>query len=191
VVNPYANELTFLDVKTRTRRDHEKYLTLICVIALLHQYQRPSKTSRRGNESKQYIEATLEDIEIANRLANEILGRCLDELPPQTRKLLLKIDELVKSVCHEQQIKREEYRFTRRDVREWTGWHDTQLRMHLERLVELEYIIAHRGGRGQKFVYELVYDGQGKDGEQFLVGLIDVAELRKRETLVMMQTSRG
>ena len=41
VVNPYARQLTFLDDRTRTRRDHEKYLTLIDAIALLHQHQRP------------------------------------------------------------------------------------------------------------------------------------------------------
>ena len=29
VVNPYARHLTFLDDRTRTRRDHVKYLTLI------------------------------------------------------------------------------------------------------------------------------------------------------------------
>ena len=42
VVNPFADALTFLDDKTRTRRDHVKYLTLIRAIALLHQHQRPS-----------------------------------------------------------------------------------------------------------------------------------------------------
>ena len=44
VVNPYADRLTFLDDRTRTRRDHEKYLALIDTIALLHQHQRPVKT---------------------------------------------------------------------------------------------------------------------------------------------------
>ena len=34
------------------------------------------------------MEVTLDDIETANRLAHEVLGRTLDELPPQTRKLL-------------------------------------------------------------------------------------------------------
>ena len=34
VVNPYADELTFTAERTRTRRDHEKYLTLIDAIAL-------------------------------------------------------------------------------------------------------------------------------------------------------------
>ena len=37
-------QLTFLNDRTRTRRDHEKYLTLIDTIAFLHQYQRPLKT---------------------------------------------------------------------------------------------------------------------------------------------------
>ena len=44
VLNPYAHQLTFINDRTRTRRDHEKYLTLIDVIALLHQHQRVLRT---------------------------------------------------------------------------------------------------------------------------------------------------
>ena len=62
-------------------------------------------------------------------------------------------------------------------VREHTGWGDTQLTMHLERLVELEYVLVHRGGRGQSFVYELVYDGASDDARH-AGGLIDVEALR-------------
>ena len=51
VVNPYAEKLTFLDDKTRTRRDHLKYLTLIRAVALLHQYQRPIKTTDHNGET--------------------------------------------------------------------------------------------------------------------------------------------
>ena len=89
VANPFARELTFLDSQTRTRRDHVKYLTLIRAIALLHQYQRPVKTATHSGRTIEYIEVTLEDIDTANRLAHEVLGRSLDELPPQTRRLLL------------------------------------------------------------------------------------------------------
>lgn len=53
-----------------------------------------------------------------------------------------------------------------------------QVRVHLDRLLDLEYVVAHRGGRGQTFVYELVYDGQGQDGTPFLAGLLDVDALR-------------
>ncbi|MCA1837226.1 MAG: hypothetical protein LC674_00065 [Actinobacteria bacterium] len=73
-----------------------------------------------------------------------------------------------------------EDRFSRRQVREFTGWGNTQLRLHFSRLEELEYLLVHRGGRGQSFVYELVYDGQGKDGRPFLCGLIDVDKLQVR-----------
>src|SRR5271167_4328661 len=95
VVNPYANRLTFLDDRTRTRRDHEKYLTLIDTIALLHQHQRVLRTANYGDRQVRYIEVTLEDIALANRLAHEVLGRTLDELPPQTRRLLGLVVELV------------------------------------------------------------------------------------------------
>ena len=39
-------------------------------------------------------------------------------------------------------------------------------------------LIAYRGGKGQTFVYELAWDGKGKDGKTFLHGLIDVSKLR-------------
>ena len=100
--------------------------------------------------------------EMANRLAHEVLGRSLDELPPQTRRLLLLIDEMVREECKRLQMDRGDFRFSRRDIRAFTGWGDTQLKVHLHRLEELEYLLAHRGGRGQSFVYELLFDV--KDG---------------------------
>ncbi len=178
VTNPFARELTFLDDQTRTRRDHLKYLTLIRTIALLHQYQRETKTTTHKGKTMPYIEATIDDIAAANALAHEALGRSLDELAPQTRRLLMLIDEMVTASCERLAIKREDHRFSRRDVREYTGWGNTQLRLHLSRLEDLEYLLLHRGGRGQSFVYELLYDGKGKDGAPFLCGLIDVDELR-------------
>jgi DNA primase catalytic core len=180
VVNPYAAKLTFLDDKTRTRRDHEKYLSLIESITLLHQYQRPFKSNEIGGKAEKHLLVTLGDIEIANRLANEVLGRSLDELPPQTRKLLMIIEEMVDKVCKQLKIKRSEYRFSRRRIREYCGWGNTQLKLHLKRLEEMEYLIVHRGCRGQSYEYELLYDGNGKDGSTFLMGLIDVKRLRKK-----------
>ena len=178
VVNPYARALTFRDDRTRTRRDHLKYLTLIRALALLHQYQRPLKTVMHQGERVEYVEVTVDDIAVANRLAHEVLGRSLDELAPQTRRLLGLLDAMVGEVCERQALARAAYRFTRRDVRRFTGWSDFQVRTHLERLISLEYVLVHRGSRGQGFVYELLYDGQGQDGEPFVMGLVDVEGLR-------------
>lgn len=178
VANPFARELTFLDSQTRTRRDHVKYLTLIRSIALLYQYQRPVKTTVHDGKRIEYIEVTLEDIEMANRLAHEVLGRSLDELPPQTRRLLLMIDEMVSKECARLRMDRTEYRFSRRDIRHSTGWGNTQLKTHLARIEDLEYLLVHHGGRGQSFVYELLFERSADDDKPVLPGLIDVEKLR-------------
>ena len=178
VRNPYADALTFPDERTRLRRDHEKYLTLIDTIALLHQHQRVLRSAEHNGQVIEYIEVTLDDIAIANRLAHEALGRSLDELSPQTRRLLDRVASMVESECTAQRITRSDYRFSRRAVREWAGWSDFQVKMHMHKLEELEYVLVHRGGRGQSFVYELLYNGQGRDGKPFLMGLIDVGSLR-------------
>ena len=181
VVNPYAEQLTFLDDRTRTRRDHAKYLTLIEAIALLHQYQRPVKQIGRGTAGDgpplDYIEVELTDIALANRLAHEVLGRSLDELPPQTRRLLHLIDDLVDARSRTQGIERKAVRFTRRELREATRWGDTQLKVHLARLEDMEWLIAHRIQHAQRHQYELAYAGEGRDGAPFLVGLFDVEKL--------------
>jgi DNA primase len=181
VVNPYADQLTFMDDRTRTRRDHEKYLTLIDTIALLHQYQRPVQSTMHRGTLIEYIEVTLADIAQANALAHDMLGRSLDELPPQTRGLLRALCAMVEARMQSEAIPRSEVRFSRRDVREATAWGDTQLRVHLDRLVAMEYLLVHRGSRGQSFVYELLYDGDGS-AAPYLSGLIDVTT---------MATSRG
>ena len=189
VANPHAEKLTFLDSRTRTRRDHMKYLTLIRAIALLHQYQRPLRTVRHQGKEVSYIEVTLEDIEVANRLSHQVLGRSLDELAPQTRRLLELLDRMVSEACERLSMDRCDFRFTRREVREQSGWGLTQTRVHLARLVDLEYLVVHRGGRGQSFVYELCYDGQGREaGSAHLEGLTDVEALRGNATT---QTWRG
>jgi DNA primase catalytic core len=179
VANPYARELTFQDSQTRTRRDHMKYLTLIRTIALLHQHQRPSKMIEHRGRAVEYIEVTLADIATANKLAHEVLGRSLDELPPQTRRLLLAVDEMVTAECQRQKMERMDYRFSRRDVRAYTGWGDTQLKVHLHRLEEMEYLLIHRGGRGQSMVYELMFARPSDGGRPVLGGLIDMDVLSK------------
>jgi DNA primase len=178
VVNPYANALTFVADKTRTRRDHTKYLALIDAIALLHQHQREVKTAERNGQQVRYIEATREDIAQANAIAHEVLGRTLDELPAQTRKLLSLIRALVEARARGKRIKPAQVRFTRRDVREATGWSDNQLKVHCARLADMEYLLVHAGGRGAQIAYELLWDApEGDEDMRHLCGLLDAASL--------------
>jgi hypothetical protein len=91
--------------------------------------------------------------------------------------VLTRVIEMVTAACAAQQLPRAQYRFSRREVREYTGLSDTQLRVHLERLVSLEYLLVHRGMRGQSFVYELLFDGPAASEAPHLSGLIDVATI--------------
>jgi DNA primase len=155
VNNHVEDDPDFPDYMTRTRRDHMKFLTLINAIALLHQYQRPVKADTRNGETLEYIEATKEDVKLARELVRQVLGPSLDELPAHTRRLLLLVAEMVKQECERLQIECAEYRFTRRTVRQHTRWGDTQLRVHLRRLEEMEYLLVRRGGQGLSYEYQL------------------------------------
>ena len=181
VVNPYADQLTFTAERTRTRRDHEKYLTLIDAIALLHQYQRGrgQMSEVGGQEEAEYISVTLEDIELANRLAPELLGRSLDELPPQTRRVYEDVKAIVRDRMRAEEIEQRFALFSRRGVRQRLGWSVTQVRLHLERLRELEYIATRSGRSGTAFQYELLTDCNEAEGTHH-IGLLDVEKLRVR-----------
>jgi hypothetical protein len=213
VVNPYAAQLTFSAKHTRTRRDHEKYLTLIDTIALLHQHQRPRRSlegeevrgkrsegrpesgGAKGEDNPQpetrnqepetaagagaYIEVTLADIALANQLAPELLGRSLDELPPQTRRVLDEIKGLVKARCEAEDLEPRTAFFSRRELRERLGWSVTQIRAHLERLRDLEYLAARYGRPGSSYQYELLVDPRA-EADTNLAGLLDPEKLRLR-----------
>ncbi len=178
VFNPYADLLTFTSKSLRARRDHTKYLNLILAVAYLFQYQRKIHSMAFNDKTIEYINVTLEDIEKANTIANYVLGRSLDELSPSSRKLLL----LIKKMCEQSRKKKspETHRFNRRQIREYSGWSDFQIRTHIRQLEELEYIYSTVGKRGKEYVYELVYSGGGEDGNPFLIGLTDIKQLKKK-----------
>jgi DNA primase catalytic core len=175
VVNPYAAHLRFSSSQSRLRRDQMKYLTLMNALALLHQYQRPLK---RDVDAGEYVEVELSDVALANRLCAEILGRTLDELAPQTRRLLELLRTQVTAIAKEKALEWPQIRLSRFDIRQHTAWSDTALKVHLRRLSELEYLAVHRKG-ALGFEYELLYRGEGEDGGRFMLGLIDVEELQR------------
>ncbi|MGH8049596.1 MAG: hypothetical protein ACREPB_02940 [Arenimonas sp.] len=185
VVNPFAEQLTFASDRVRLRRDHVKYLALIDAIALLHQQQRPIKTLDVNGVGVEYIEVTQNDIALANRLAHAVLGRSLDELPPQTRRVLAALDAWVREHANTHGMERAAVQFTRRAVRTALGVSDTQLRVHLERLVSLEYVLVHGGKMGQQFAYSVLFDGEPESDVPHLMGLSEAS------TAEISPTSRG
>jgi hypothetical protein len=187
VFNPYADLLTFTSKSLRARRDHTKYLNLILAIAYLFQYQRKRRSmdyspagGGTGAKSIEYINVTLDDIEKANKIANEVLGRSLDELTPPSRNLLKLIREMVLDRCKENETKSCEYHFTRRDIREYSGWSDFQVKTHIRQLEELEYVFAVLGRKGKEYVYELLLTEEISNDRPILVGLTDIEQLKSK-----------
>ena len=179
VVNPFTEYLSYPNRSLRTRRDHKKYLGLIRTVAYLRQYQRKVKTVEMEGKPVEYIEVTLEDIDAANRLANEVLGQCLDELAPPSRTLLAGIYSMVKKMADKRDISVDEVFFTRRMIREHLGWSDWQIRAHIRQLEELEYLHVRIGTQGKQYAYALNYKGQGGDSGKCYLNLTPVDEIKK------------
>jgi len=160
VVNPFAPKLTFPAQSLRSRRDHKKYLGLIKAIAFLQQKQRPVREVEHEGEAVRYIEVTIEDIALANELGREVFGQSQSDLTPQGRQLLGLIRKMLTN-GHAHLVDKEGVAtFTRRVLREYTGWSDWQVRTHLSELVELELVHMRSGVLGKEYLYMLGDESQ-------------------------------
>ena len=187
VLNPYGNQLTYGDDRLQGRRDQPKYLNLIKAVAFLRQMSKPVRMFGNNGSSFEYIEVDLQDITTANDLANDILGHSLDELSRPGRDLLLQLDAMVETRVKDltkdddsRQPRRTAISFSRREIRDFTGWSNYRVHTHLKELTELEYLIIESGRNGQSYRYHLAYDGQGQDGERFMLGLTPVGQLNRK-----------
>lgn len=178
VVNPFEPLLSYAEDRLVMRRENPKYLHLILCVTFLYQMQRPIKEHAELGE---YIETTLDDVAVANEIASGLFGHALDELSRPSRELLKLIRDLVEQRAKDQKCEREQVSFTRREVREFCGWSDYQIKAHIRQLEELEYLAPSSGRRGQLFAYRLAWDGSG---ERFLPGLVSVEEVRERAKVV-------
>jgi len=201
VVNPYADRLTYGDDRLQGRRDHPKYLNLIKAVSFLHQMQRETRVAKRSTgEAFEYIEVTPGDVRTANKLAHEILGHSLDELSRPSRMLLGELEKMVRArikataaeTCQAESMgdadqgdRLHRFTFSRRQVREFSGWSNYRVHTHLKELIEFEYISVESDRATNSHRYRLQYEGQGKDGTRFMLGLIDPASLEpcRKETL--------
>jgi DNA primase catalytic core len=182
VVNPFEPFLSYPDEQLLVRRDHPKYLHLILAVTFLHQLQRPVKHDAVCGD---YIETTLDDIAIANDLGHQLFGHSLDDLSRPSRELLQQISDYVAKKAGGGSV--DKVSFNRRELREAFQWGDTRLRIHLEELVEMEYVVPLSGRFGQTYQYRLLYAPTDEPG-RFLAGLKSVEQLRQEANLAPQNT---
>jgi hypothetical protein len=153
VVIPDVASIDFPDFATRHRRDQQKLLSLIAAITLLHQHQRKTATIEVGDHEIAYVEASSEDVALGLALSTGVLLRGADELAPQARRLL---DVMTEAAATSGTAGAKFVAFTRRELRELTGWSEHQVRVGLERLVALEYVAERRDRPGLRHTYVLL-----------------------------------
>lgn len=129
-----------------------KSISLIQAIVLLHEKERlKKKPIKLKNRKIHRIEATSQNLAVARKLAHMALGRNLRDLPRQTKILFLLIETMEEKWRKQGIGKHSAVRFSRKNIRLETGWSDTQISLHLNRLETLHYLLKHRDK------YELIH----------------------------------
>ena len=174
VIIPYAPLLQFAAPKytLRVRRDLPKFLDLISAVAVLRQHQREIMANAAGVE---FIEASVEDYQVAYDLASEVFRESLDNIPPKSRELL----EIIKAKNEVPESQKgdlgsDRVNFTRNDARQWSGWPESTVRKYIKPLEEEGYLTIMEGGFGGK---PIEYDTRVDNKKQVQTGLLDPTEL--------------
>ena len=162
VINPFAESIFYEDDRIQARRDQPKFLNLCKLLAFTRQMQKQI----HSHENIKYIEVDQFDIDTAINLASEVIGTSLDDLSLPARDLLNQLDEWLPKGKE-----RNKSLFTRRKVMEQTSWGKTRLHTHLKELLDLELVVKEHGKQNSLQHYKLLYNGEGKDGRKFLIGI--------------------
>ena len=127
-MNPYAAQLSYGDDRLQGRRDQPKYLNLIKAIAFLRQMRKPVKMNRATAPT--YLEADLDDIRAGQRAGPRNPGQDAGRTQRAGPRTPLQTEEPGRGAAEEKKPKpadeadapRSCVSFTRREVREFTGW---------------------------------------------------------------------
>ena len=137
VRNPYAEHLALPPGVASARRSNQLYLDVIETIAFYHQAQREVKTDKATGE--QYVEATVEDIEAANRLMASVLTTKAGEITPACRQFL----DALKTYLHAE----DRSTFYAGEVRQALRLSPSRLKRYLAQLRAYGYAEIVGGGR--------------------------------------------
>ena len=163
---PVVHLITFPLSPPRLRRDHERFLALLEVSAVLHQDRRARVTEGGGV----YIEATADDYAIAYELARDMLADALAAVHRKSFELLRVIREIVRE--------KKTNLVTRAEIEARIGWNSMRISRYIQPLVDEDFVAVATGGQGKRCVYRLTE----KKGDEIdvLRGIPTPDELRRK-----------
>lgn len=145
VRNPYAEALHIPGEVFKPRRTNAHYLAFIEAVTFYHQHQREKLYDKATGE--EYIETTLEDIEVANALMKEVLIRKSDPLNAACRKYL----EWLKAWL---QMEKKTI-FTNKEVRQTLRINPSNQKRYMVQLQAHDYVQKVQGAQGKTHHYEI------------------------------------
>jgi len=155
---PFADRLKVNPRLHIATRKLQQYLRLIYTIAFLRQH---SREKTHGPGEKLFITARKEDVLLANETMEYVLRYERGDLT----KRLYDAYQIILRYCAEQvkekRINLYEFKFARREIRDYAGWEQTTAKRLFDELEALEYIRRVRGEKqGMQYLYRLVQYGE-------------------------------
>lgn len=146
VVNPYAMDLKLPNEVFKPLRTNQHYLKIIEIVTLVHQFQRERKRDQNNNY---YIETTIEDIEMANTLIEDVFLAKSDELTKACRDFFERIKRWMAS--------EEKNSFYRNQIRDAFRMNPNNVKYYLRQLNSFGLIRIIGGNRYKSgYEYEVV-----------------------------------
>ena len=146
VINPYAEYLELPQSVFKPRRTNSHYLQFIEAITFYKQWQRHQQVNEDTGEV--FIETTIEDIQEANELIQEVLLRKSDTITGACRNHLERLKIYLQE--HNQTT------FTNAEIRRELHTKASTLRRYHYQLLEEGYIKKVKGKKGQIYHYEIL-----------------------------------
>ena len=166
VIIPYAKLIEFPSDRERTRRDITKFLNLVKLSAMFHQFQRPIVRIR----GQLFIVADIRDYGIAYRL--------WEHCYTSTRQgINLRVKELVDTLfqLNEDNSQYNTQKITVKDLIGRLGWDRTTISKHADTAENAGFIEIIRQGSGRPTFYQPI-----KKYNENVIGLLTPEELAER-----------
>lgn len=162
VINPYAQYLELPQSVFKPRRTNSHYLQFIEAITFYKQYQREQQTNEETGEV--FIETTIEDIEEANQLIQEVLLRKSDLLNGACRQFF----EMLKGYLRANALTT----FTNAEIRRTLRVNPSNQKRYMLQLQSAELVQKAKGDKRKGYVYEVInyedYENTNKQIESLL-----------------------
>ncbi len=141
VLIPFIDNINFPTGKPRYRRDFPRFLSLIEVSALIHQYQREKQVI----DGVEVLLAHPDDYRLAYNIVVKFFIEDLHDVHPKSQTLL-------------KFAKKFDSGFTRNDLVDISKWSLDDVKKYIRPLIEKGYFKELSGRKGQGYKYQIVKD---------------------------------